>query len=279
VVSRSGGRWFWSQDAFPAEPWPLPAGGRQRGDRGHLARSARGHRRDGPISAQVMLTRSDLPPDGAQYHVDGWTGRRRRRTCAVEIDYYTDALFGSPSTCSTRSSTSPARPGPQPRRVKVTPWPPCSRRSASTRTRTSARARSTCRSRHSQHGLLDVHRGRTGGCRWARDDGGRLQGMAHAMRTVASLRLMCDRVTSARWASPVDVHAPAHRHHLRVYPGGVATPGGSTNSIRHMLADAAELVRGCPCVAGCPSCIGPLGGVDGAKEACLLLLSANVLPV
>ena len=45
------------------------------------------------------------------------------------------------------------------------------------------------------------------------------------------------------------------------------------------LGDAAALVRDCPCAAGCPSCIGPLHLVEGAKEACLKLLSASALPV
>jgi DEAD/DEAH box helicase domain-containing protein len=48
---------------------------------------------------------------------------------------------------------------------------------------------------------------------------------------------------------------------------------------RELLDSAAALVRDCPCLAGCPSCVGPLHLVEGAKSACLRLLSATALPV
>ena len=48
---------------------------------------------------------------------------------------------------------------------------------------------------------------------------------------------------------------------------------------RELLEQGAALVHDCPCLAGCPSCIGPLHLVEGAKEACLKLLSGTALPV
>jgi DEAD/DEAH box helicase domain-containing protein len=48
---------------------------------------------------------------------------------------------------------------------------------------------------------------------------------------------------------------------------------------RELLEDAASLVRDCSCLAGCPSCVGPLHLVEGAKGACLKLLYASALPV
>jgi ATP-dependent helicase YprA (DUF1998 family) len=48
--------------------------------------------------------------------------------------------------------------------------------------------------------------------------------------------------------------------------------------LHHELLDgAAALVRDCQCLAGCPSCVGPLHMVEGAKEACLRLLQAHHL--
>jgi DEAD/DEAH box helicase domain-containing protein len=64
-----------------------------------------------------------------------------------------------------------------------------------------------------------------------------------------------------------------------VYPGGVGYARRLFELHTSLLTDAADLVRECQCSAGCPSCIGPLGGVTGAREACLRLLSANALPV
>jgi DEAD/DEAH box helicase domain-containing protein len=104
--------------------------------------------------------------------------------------------------------------------------------------------------------------------------------MAHAMRTVAGLRLMCD---PADLGALGEVRSTFTRRPTvtiyEVYPGGVGYARRLYELHTSLLSDAADLVRECPCAAGCPSCIGPLGGVDGAKEACLRLLSANALPV
>jgi DEAD/DEAH box helicase domain-containing protein len=107
-----------------------------------------------------------------------------------------------------------------------------------------------------------------------------LQGMAHSLRHIASLRLMCD---------PRDLGAVAEVRSIttllptvtvyEVYPGGVGFASRLYDLHRELLDDAASLVRDCPCVAGCPSCVGPLHLVEGAKEACLRLLSASVLAV
>jgi DEAD/DEAH box helicase domain-containing protein len=100
------------------------------------------------------------------------------------------------------------------------------------------------------------------------------------MRHVASLRLMCD---------PRDLGAVAEVRSVttqlptvtvyEMYPGGVGYARRMFELHRELLEQAAELVRDCPCLAGCPSCIGPLHLVEGAKEACLRLLSASALPV
>jgi len=107
-----------------------------------------------------------------------------------------------------------------------------------------------------------------------------LQGMAHSLRHVASLRLMCD---------PRDLGAVAEVRSVttrlptvtvyEMYPGGVGYAVRMFELHRDLLEHASSLVQDCPCLAGCPSCIGPLHLVEGAKEACLRLLSASALPV
>ena len=64
-----------------------------------------------------------------------------------------------------------------------------------------------------------------------------------------------------------------------MYPGGVGYSIRMFELHRELLEHAAALVRDCQCLAGCPSCIGPLHLVEGAKEACLQLLSASALTV
>jgi DEAD/DEAH box helicase domain-containing protein len=60
-----------------------------------------------------------------------------------------------------------------------------------------------------------------------------------------------------------------------VYPGGVGFSSRMYELHRELLDSAAALVRDCPCLAGCPSCVGPLHLVEGAKSACLRLLEAG----
>jgi DEAD/DEAH box helicase domain-containing protein len=107
-----------------------------------------------------------------------------------------------------------------------------------------------------------------------------LQGMAHSLRHVASLRLMCDPrdLGSVAEVRSVTTRLPTVTV-FEVYPGGVGFAARLFDLHDQLLGDAAALVRDCPCTAGCPSCIGPLHLVEGAKEACLRLLSASALPV
>ena len=41
-----------------------------------------------------------------------------------------------------------------------------------------------------------------------------------------------------------------------------------------LLAAAAQLIDGCPCEAGCPSCVGPIGEIgERGKEAARRILT------
>jgi DEAD/DEAH box helicase domain-containing protein len=107
-----------------------------------------------------------------------------------------------------------------------------------------------------------------------------LQGIAHSLRHVASLRLMCDPrdLGSVAEVRSITTQLPTVTV-FEVYPGGVGFAPRLYELHRQLLDDAASLVRDCPCDAGCPSCIGPLHLVEGAKDACLKLLSASALAV
>ena len=107
-----------------------------------------------------------------------------------------------------------------------------------------------------------------------------LQGMAHSLRHIASLRLMCDPrdLGGVAEVRSVTTQLPTVTV-FEAYPGGVGFAARLFALHRELLDDAAALVRDCPCAAGCPSCVGPLHLVEGAKEACLRLLSASALAV
>jgi DEAD/DEAH box helicase domain-containing protein len=285
-ATRSAGRWFWSRQAFPAEEVHLrriAADNVVIIDTSQPRPSVIGEMDQ--FSAPVLLHEEAVYlHEGAQYHVSrlDWE-EKKAYVHPVEVDYYTDALasvtvqvldtFAGPDIDSLSRSHG---------EVKIT-----SLASMFKKIRFHT---------HENIGSGPIHLPEqtlhTTGY-WITVDEelwaalGRetleagLQGMAHSLRHVASIRLMCDprdlgavaEVRSAATRLPtVTVY--------EVYPGGVGYSQRMYELHGELLEHAAALVRDCPCSAGCPSCIGPLHLVEGAKGACLRLLSLEIgLPV
>jgi DEAD/DEAH box helicase domain-containing protein len=284
-ASRSGGRWFWSRQAFPA-------------DEVHLRRIAADNvviidtSQPRPkvigemdqFTAPVLLHEEAVYlHEGAQYHVErlDWE-EKKAYVHPVEVDYYTDALAAvTVQVLDTFAGPEEEGLSRSHGELKITALASMFKK---IRFHT-----------HENIGSGPIHLPEqtlhTTGY-WITVDEelwrslGRetleagLQGMAHSLRHVASLRLMCD---------PRDLGAVAEVRSVttrlptvtvyEMYPGGVGYASRMYELHRELLEHAASLVRDCPCLAGCPSCIGPLHLVEGAKEACLRLLSASALPV
>jgi DEAD/DEAH box helicase domain-containing protein len=285
VVSSSGGRWFWSQDAFPAEGISLR---RLAADNVVIVDTSPARPEVigemDQFSAQVMLHEEAIYlQDGAQYHVDrlDWE-EKKAYVRPVDVDYYTDALLGVTVTVLDAFEREPL-PGLDRSHgeVKLTSLATMFKK-IRFHTHENVGAGPIRLPEQTLHTTaywtsVDPDLWAASG-REALEAG--LQGMAHAMRTVASLRLMCD---PADLGALGEVRSASTRRPTvtiyEVYPGGVGYASRLYELHTSLIAGAAELVRDCPCAAGCPSCIGPLGGADGAKEACLRLLCANALPV
>ena len=105
-----------------------------------------------------------------------------------------------------------------------------------------------------------------------------LWGLAHLLRQIAPVFLMCD---------PCDLQAVAQvrspftqRPTLFLYeqqPGGVGMARRLFEMHAQLLAAGREVVRACPCVAGCPGCVGPPAGEHAAnKQAASVLLGRLV---
>jgi DEAD/DEAH box helicase domain-containing protein len=109
-----------------------------------------------------------------------------------------------------------------------------------------------------------------------------LWGVAHLLRNLAPIFLMCD---------PRDLQAVAQvrspfteRPTLFLYenqPGGVGMSRRLFEIHSNLMLAARELVSGCACPGGCPGCVGPsIGGADAppdeqaltTKRAALILL-------
>ncbi len=124
------------------------------------------------------------------------------------------------------------------------------------------------------------------GLRWSsedRRDG--VAGLAYAMRNVAQLLLMCDRqdiglsvdAGGPESAVPRDVEAggPDAAVEPRIfvydnYPGGIGFSEPLYQMHADLLGRTRDLVAGCPCESGCPSCVGPIGETGPHAKAVAL---------
>jgi DEAD/DEAH box helicase domain-containing protein len=281
VAGRSQGRWYWSQDAFPAEGISLR---RMAADNVIIIDTSK-PRPDvigemDQFSAQVLLHEEAIYiHEGAQYHVDrlDWDEKKAYVT-PVEVDYYTDALLAvRVEVLETAAGPDGKGLGRSHGEVKLTGLASIFKK---IRFHT-----------HENIGSGPIHLPEqnlhTTGY-WVSIDPdiaaelGRdqleaaLAGLAHALRHVASLRLMCD---PRDLGAVAEVRSPATLCPTvtvyEAYPGGV---GGALRLYElhsELLRDTTNLIQECGCAAGCPSCIGPLNMIEGAKEACLRLLSRS----
>jgi DEAD/DEAH box helicase domain-containing protein len=113
----------------------------------------------------------------------------------------------------------------------------------------------------------------TAGLGRARTQSG-LVGLGNLLVNVAPLFLMCDpgdiRVV-CQIRSPHTGLPTAFLYEF--YPGGVGLSERLFRLHRDLLERCLELVGGCPCEDGCPSCVGPVGEVgEGGKAAARLML-------
>jgi len=284
-ATRSAGRWFWSRQAFPAEEVHL-----RRILADNVVIIDTSHPRPQVIGEMDQFTAPVLLHEeavylheGAQFHVDrlDWD-EKKAYVRPVEVDYYTDALASvTVQVLETFDGPTGDEVSRSHGEVKITSL--------------ASMFKKIKFHTHENIGSGPIHLPEqtlhTTGYWVTVDEGlwrslGRetleagLQGMAHSLRHVASLRLMCDPrdLGSVAEVRSITTRLPTVTVY-EVYPGGVGFSSRMYELHRALLDDASSLVRDCPCLAGCPSCVGPLHLVEGAKSACLRLLSATALPV
>jgi DEAD/DEAH box helicase domain-containing protein len=123
-------------------------------------------------------------------------------------------------------------------------------------------------------------------------------GLLHALETVATLLLMCDgrdlgtaigerppapgvdaeeimpvRMEDAGGANAKEFFEP-NLYLFDAYPGGIGFSEPLFRAHDLLVQKTRELIRACPCEAGCPSCVGPAGDLARkAKEAALAILN------
>jgi DEAD/DEAH box helicase domain-containing protein len=110
-------------------------------------------------------------------------------------------------------------------------------------------------------------------------------GLAYAMHNVAPLLLMCDRHDlglsidglavegasrvggSRKNATPAELSAAPTIFLFDNYPGGIGFSEPLFGMHEDLLARTRDLIEGCPCDSGCPSCVGPEGASGPLAKA------------
>jgi len=103
------------------------------------------------------------------------------------------------------------------------------------------------------------------------DRQGGLTALAALLRTVGALCVMCDpRDLGVSITEDIAGSLTAFEPNLYLYdnyPGGVGQSAALYKLAPRLLDGAAKLLAACPCQAGCPSCVGPIGEVgERGKE-------------
>jgi DEAD/DEAH box helicase domain-containing protein len=110
-------------------------------------------------------------------------------------------------------------------------------------------------------------------------------GLAHAMKNIAPLLLMCDGHDlgmaidglsvdggnrlggTARGEAPPELAAEPTVFLYDNYPGGIGLSEPLFGMHETLLDRTRDLIEGCPCESGCPSCVGPEGATGPLAKA------------
>jgi len=291
-VTSSQGRYFWSREAFPAEGVSLRrlaadnvvivdvTGSRPEviGNSGRVRRPEVIGEMD-QFSAPVFLHEEAIYlHEGAQYHVDrlDWE-EKKAYVRPVEVDYYTDALLGVNvtvlDTFDAAGDTALSRAHGE---VKLTALATMFKkiRFHTHENIGSGPIHLPEQTLHTTAYWTTVSPALAAVLGKERLESA-LRGLAHALRHVASLRLMCD---PRDLGSLAEVRSTATQRPTvtvyEVYPGGVGCSSRLFDLHDRLLEETLELIAACPCQAGCPSCTGPLPATaEDPKEACIQLLT------
>ncbi|MDP2872991.1 MAG: DEAD/DEAH box helicase [Bacillota bacterium] len=281
ILHKSGNRWYWMADAFPAEAVSLRSAAT---DNFVIVDTSEPKARVigelDRFAVPTLLHEDAIYLHGAtQYHVDrlDWE-EQKAHVKRVDVDYYTDAELAVKLTVLDELAAEPSVAG-----------------SCATAGLGEVEVRSMATifkkikfHTHENIGWGQIHLPEQemhtsawwltfpqdqGGLRESDLQGG-LVGFASIIHHVAALHLLSD-VRDLHTA--VQVKSP-HTGRPTVfvydsYPGGIGLAEKAFEIRRDILKAGLAMVSGCPCGAGCPSCVGPQAEVGaGGKAATVRLL-------
>lgn len=109
-----------------------------------------------------------------------------------------------------------------------------------------------------------------------------LNGLANTLRQVSPVQILCDVTdirSEAMYRAPITQCPTIYLY--ETYPGGVGFSDKIFTHHKQLLEAAVSLISGCPCMEGCPSCVGPAleVGEHGKSGALKLARIALGLPI
>ena len=278
ILVNAGGRYHWMTEVFPAESVSLRTAAIdnfvviEQAPRPRVIGEV-----DRPSAPLLIHDEAIYMHGGAQYHVDELDWKEKKAYVRkVDVDYYTDANLAVDLEVLESFEQVPA-PGCQVDHGEV-----AIREVATIFKKIKLETNENVgwgrisipeESRHTTGYWFSLDEPSVGAMsRTELQDG--LWGLAHLLRHIAPIFLMCD---------PRDLQAVAQvrspfteRPTLFLYenqPGGVGMARRLFEIHQQLMAAARDVVDGCSCAGGCPGCVGPSVGEHGTnKRAAALLL-------
>lgn len=278
VLVYAGGRWHWMAEVFPAESVSLRSAAIDNFVIIEQGAKARVIGEIDRAAAPLMVHDEAIYMHGAQqYHVDhlDW-GEKKAYVHKVDVDYYTDANLAVDLEVLESFEDAPARG------CRVEHGEVAVRDVATIFKKIKLDTHENIgwgkiaipeENRHTTGYWFALGDAATEGLSRADVQEG-LWGMAHLLRHLAPIFLMCD---------PRDLQAVAQvrspfteRPTLFLYenqPGGVGMARRLFEIHARLIRTALDVLSQCGCKAGCPACVGPsIGDHDTNKRAALALL-------
>jgi DEAD/DEAH box helicase domain-containing protein len=278
VLVKAGGRYHWMAEVFPAEGVSLRSAAIdnfviiEQGPKPRVIGEI-----DRPAAPLLIHDEAIYMHGGQQYHVDRLDWREKKAYVRkVDVDYYTDANLAVDLEVLESFERAPARG------CEVDHGEVAVRDVATIFKKIKLDTNENVgwgkisipeESRHTTGYWFSLDGGAVEGLGRAELQDG-LWGMAHLLRHLAPIFLMCD---------PRDLQAVAQirspfteRPTLFLYenqPGGVGMARRIFEIHAKLMQAALDLLRHCDCPSGCPGCVGPsIGEHDTNKRAAALLL-------
>jgi DEAD/DEAH box helicase domain-containing protein len=289
VLVKAGGRYHWMTDAFPAEGVSLRSAAIDNFVVIEQATPSAGQAAS-PVSKPRVIGEVDRPSapllihdeaiylhGGQQYHVDRLDWHEKKAYVRkVDVDYYTDASLAVDLEVLESFDKTPA-PGcvAEHGEVAVREVATIFKKIKLETNENVGWGRISIpeESRHTTGYWFSLDEDATEGlARGELQDG--LWGMAHLLKNLAPIFLMCD---PRDLQSVAQIRSPfTERPTLFLYeqqPGGVGMAPRLFAIHGSLMSAALELVERCSCPAGCPGCVGPSIGDHGTnKRAAITLL-------